>query len=108
MKFRIPTDFYRYRRLNINDKELSPLTIRRRLNNLKKWAESCLGFYPEENYAYKYWNCKLPITDSIVCPNPSKEIIQECVQALVNAVAKLIKTKKKLNPNSQSKILCLV
>lgn len=54
MKLRIPTDFYTYRRLNINDKELSPLTVRRRLNNLKKWAESCQGFYPEENYAYKY------------------------------------------------------
>jgi hypothetical protein len=71
MKLQIPKDYYTYRRLNLNDKELSPLTVRRRLNNLKKWANSCLGFYPDENYK-TYWNCKLPITDSIVCKNPSK------------------------------------
>jgi hypothetical protein len=107
MKLQIPTDYYTYRRLNLNDKELSPLTVRRRLNNLKKWANSCLGFYPDENYK-TYWNCKLPITDSIVCKNPSKEVVQECLQALVNAVSNLIKTKKQLNPSAQSKILCLI
>lgn len=108
MQLRNPRDFYRYRCLNLTDEKISPIKKRRRLNNLKKWADSCRGFYLDETYQGSYWNCKLPIIDSIVEDNPSFEDRKECIQSIVDATANLLRTKINNNLSPNSKILCTI
>lgn len=105
-----PESFYKHRRLNLDGRVLTPLMMRRRLNMLKRWADSFKDFNLSANVTHKerYWHCKIPIMDSIVAPDASYEIRKECLQNLVNAHLNLINSKNKYNITGFSKVMCLI
>ncbi|MFD2177815.1 DUF3916 domain-containing protein [Veronia pacifica] len=73
----------------------------RRLRSLDRWADSLVGYFPEEFKKDPYWNEKIPILDRVVDrPTTNAELQAHCAKAMLRAVANIHAAKPKEDTTS--------